>query len=1212
MSAFLEILRFEARYQLRNPVFPITAVLFFLLSFGAIATDSVVIGGSIGSIHRNAPFVITQILLVMSVIGVFATTAFVASAVQRDYETGASSLFFSLPVSRKAFLFGRFFGSFPVAAATFVGVVGGIMLGSVMPWLEPERVGAFRLAPYLAAVVLFVLPNLFVMACLFFCVATLTRSLFATYGAVAAFFVGYLVSATMLRDVENELLPSLLDPFGVAAFAIQTKYWTVAERNLLLPGFEGRVLANRLLWLAFGVAVLLFTAWRFRFAEPGTSRRARRRARAGAADAGIGAEAEGTSSRTPGAAPGLPFVRPQVGPGTTWRQFLSRTRLEMAAVLRGPVFLVLLLLGVFNVVGGSFSVDEMFGTPVYPVTHLLLQIIDGSFGLFALLILTAYAGELVFRERSLRLAGLTDALPVSESVFWGAKLAALAGIVFVLMAVAMATGIGVQLARGFPHLEPGLYLEGLFLKTASQYLLFAVLALFFQVVTNQKFVGFLLVVVFFISFPILESLHFEHHLYQFATTPDAPYSDMNGFGHFAAPLFWFTLYWAFLAGLMVFVTHLLWVRGSETGLGFRLRIARQRASRAVLAGAGLTGAGFLATGAFIFYNTNILNAYVPNHATTLREAAYEKAYKRFESSPNPRITAVRSDVAIYPRERRVEIRGRYALVNPTGEPLQDVRVTWNPRAAHVEIAIPGATLGERDDALGWRVYRLADPLAPGAGSEMTFEVTFEERGFVNNGSNTRLAWNGTFFDSFDTFPHLGYSKAFELTDPNERRRNGLPPIERLPKIDDEPARRDNALTRESDWLDFETTVSTSADQVALAPGYLQREWTENGRRFFQYKMDAPILGFWAYLSGRWEVQRDRWNDVAIEVYHHPAHAWNVPRMIDAVKKSLTCFTEEFGPYQHRQVRIVEFPRYARFAQSFPNTIPFSESIGFIARLEDEDAVDTVFYVTAHEVAHQWWAHQVIGANVQGASMLAETLSQYSALLVMEREYGPTKMRRFLKYELDGYLRGRGGERIEELPLMLVEDQPYVHYNKGSVVTWALRDLIGEKPLDQALSRFVTAMKYQKPPYTTTLELLSFLQPAIPVGDAPAVEDLLRKITLFENRAVEATSTRRADGKFDVRLKVSSRKLYADGSGAEAPAPLRDRIDVAVFGDREPGGPPEGKVLLLEKRLVDAEDSEFTFVVDEEPRKAGIDPFNILVDRNPENNLTKVTASVTGS
>ncbi|MGD6053416.1 M1 family aminopeptidase, partial [Xanthomonas citri pv. citri] len=128
----------------------------------------------------------------------------------------------------------------------------------------------------------------------------------------------------------------------------------------------------------------------------------------------------------------------------------------------------------------------------------------------------------------------------------------------------------------------------------------------------------------------------------------------------------------------------------------------------------------------------------------------------------------------------------------------------------------------------------------------------------------------------------------------------------------------------------------------------------------------------------------------------PKHEFNVDRMIAATKKSLDYFQANFTPYQHRQVRIIEFPAYARFAQSFANTIPFSESIGFVADLRDPAAVDYVFYVTAHEVAHQWWAHQVIGADAQGSTMLSESLSQYSALMVMEKEYGRAKMRRFLK------------------------------------------------------------------------------------------------------------------------------------------------------------------------------------------------------------------------
>ena len=256
------------------------------------------------------------------------------------------------------------------------------------------------------------------------------------------------------------------------------------------------------------------------------------------------------------------------------------------------------------------------------------------------------------------------------------------------------------------------------------------------------------------------------------------------------------------------------------------------------------------------------------------------------------------------------------------------------------------------------------------------------------------------------------------------------------------ALRRHGIAREGDEVELQGDQQVGADDQ-------HEERSEGGRRHFRYEMDAPILNFWSILSARYTVARDEWRPkdggepVAIEIYHHDVHAYNVDKMIAAIKASLDCFTVEFSPYQHRQVRILEFPQYASFAQSFPNTIPYSESIGFIADASAEEDIDYVFYVTAHEVAHQWWAHQVIGADVQGSTMMSESLAQYSALMIMERAYGRDKMKKFLAYELRSYLRGRSGETKKELPISLAEDQPYIHYNKGSLVFYALREYLGE-------------------------------------------------------------------------------------------------------------------------------------------------------------------------
>ncbi|MCY4030177.1 MAG: ABC transporter permease subunit [Acidobacteria bacterium] len=1219
-----EIFRFELRYQLRQPVFLLAAAFFFLSAFLAVTTDAVVIGGAIGNVDRNAPFVIVQLLLVMSLMGVFVTTAFVASPVLRDRETGTHELFFSSPIRKRDYLVGRFAGAMAVALAVFVPVALGVLLGSLMPWLEPERVGPFRLGPYLQGLLVFVVPNVLFTGSVQFALATVTRSLVATYASVVGMFVAYGIAGSLLSDIENESLAAMLDPFGGGAFGIATRYWTVAERNTMLLPVDGALLANRLVVLGLGALVLAAAYRRFSFTvverQPGRRwwqwwRRGRDERSAEPVDPGAprGGEGGASSAETlvapaSTAVPALPGAPGRVTLRFSGlRQLARQTRLEVTGVVRSMAFLVILAFGVLNMIGNSSMVDRLFGTPVYPVTHLMISILQGGV-LFVLIIVTFYSGELVWRERTARVHELFDALPMPNWALWGAKLIALALVVAALMLVSMLTGMGIQAGRGYYDFEVGLYLRGLLLVGGFPFLFAAVAALFLQVAANNRYLGYLLMILYFISGPVLAAWDFDHRLYQFGGVPGAPYSDMNGFGHFVQPLVWFRVYWTLGAGLLAVVIHLLWVRGVAAGLRDRLRIARQRFTPVVRATAGAFALGFVATGGYIFYNTNVLNEYVPGDLREERLARYERQYKQYEALPQPKITALYAEVDIYPERRAVDIRGRYTLRNPDDSPVNALHLTINPVLIVRSIDAPGLRLELDDDTLGYRIYDLDAPLAPGASMELAFEVAVENPGFVNSGSNTSVVANGTFFNNFAYLPRIGYARGAELVDPNDRRRLGLAPIQRMPSIDDAAARRNHYITPESDWIDFETVVSTSADQIALAPGYLQREWTEGGRRYFHYEMDAPILGLVAWLSADWEVARDRWNDVAIEIYHHPAHTYNVERMIDAVKKSLDYLTSQFSPYQHRQIRIVEFPRYARFAQSLPNTIPFSESIGFIARLDedDEEAIDYPFYVTAHEVAHQWWAHQVVGGRVQGATVLSETMSQYAALMIMEREYGREQMRRFLKYELDAYLSQRGGELIEELPLLRVENQGYIHYRKGSLVMYALRDYVGEEVLNAALRRYVEAVGFQEPPYTYSREFLSFVREAVPPELEYVIEDLFETITLYDNRLVDATYEPAPGGGYAVRLEVEAKKYRADGQGVETEIPVDDWIDVAVFGEREPGASPEGKLLALEKRKIDAGEAVLELVVDEEPRRAGIDPFTKLIDRNPDNNVAGVS------
>ncbi|MFM8766808.1 MAG: M1 family aminopeptidase, partial [Rubrivivax sp.] len=333
---------------------------------------------------------------------------------------------------------------------------------------------------------------------------------------------------------------------------------------------------------------------------------------------------------------------------------------------------------------------------------------------------------------------------------------------------------------------------------------------------------------------------------------------------------------------------------------------------------------------------------------------------------------------------------------------------------------------------------------------------------------TRIVDNGTFLNNGEITPAIGISREVFLVDRAKRRKHGLPADLRPPTLEDESGRSRQALRHDSDWVTADITVTTDADQTPVAPGYVVSDTTQGGRRTVRFKPDAPLNHFFSIQSARYTIARDKLGPTELAVYHHPGHEYNVTRMLEAMKVSLQVFSGAFSPYPFRQARILEFPSYADFAQSFANTIPYSENLGFLSRMAEPDKIDIVTYVTAHEIAHQWWGHQVVSSQQQGGTFIIESLSQYSALLVMEKLYGAEHMRKFLKYELDRYLRSRGGEVLEELPLARVENQAYIHYQKGALAMWWLKEVVGAAAVNRALAAFVQEFAFKPAPYPNSL------------------------------------------------------------------------------------------------------------------------------------------------
>ena len=1187
----IPVIAFELKYRLRQPSTYVFFALLFVLAFSDMTTDVVQLGGGAGLVKINAPVVLATIVAILTLLSTLISTALIGTAIYRDFESGTHELFFTTRLTKRDYLLGRFIGSYLVTVLVYSGMIWGLMLGTFMPWIDHDKLLPFALASYLQPLLLLILPDLFFLSAIFFVTGALTRNLMIVYTVGIVLFVGYLTALGLVRDIENLPLASLLDPFGFTALRYATRYWTISEQNTRQLTWAGYLLWNRLIWLGVGSAVFAAGYQAFRFdARPLAIFRRK-------------ADMPAQAARVEPIA--APAVRLRYGAGALWAQYVSMTRFQYVSLVRSIGFVIITLVGLGSLVSSLLFIDSMFGTAVWPVTRIVSQTVGGGFSFFFLILLTVYAGDLVWKERFQKLDQIYDAAPTSTALSYLSKLTALLLAQALLVLVLILAGILYQVFNGYTRIELGLYLTYLYGTVYPPFALYTVLAFFIHTVVNQKFLGHALIVItFIVSSIVLPKLGFEHNLYIFAGMPTLTYSDMNGYGPFVAPIFWFTLYWSLFAVVLGVATTLLWVRGTQDDWKTRWQSARPRLTPAIGLTAGIAFAAFAAVGVFIYDNTNIQNEYITAKAQKKLQAKYEREYKKYENLPQPRITDIQVEADLYPERRQFDLRGGYVLVNKTGQPISDVHIMEDHRMTIKQMEFsPAATRIHADIQQGYYIYHLAQPLLPGQTLKLAYDVAYLKTGFPNGTPNTDIAENGTFINSLYC-PAIGYQPDGELSDNTDRKEQHLGPKRRMPSIDDLAARKNTYVGNDSDWVTFDATVSTDPDQIAIAPGYLQKEWTQAGRRYFHYKMDAKILNFYSFLSARYLVKRDHWNNVAIEIYYQPGHEYNLDRMDDSVKKTLTYDSANYAPYQFRQARILEFPCYQDFAQSFPNTIPYSEGIGFIARIKKPTDLDYPFYVTAHEISHQWWAHQVIGANCQGATMLSESFAEYSALMVMMHEYGAEHMKKFLRYDLDRYLRGRTVEREGEQPLELNENQAYIHYNKGSLVMYALQDQFGEDKIDKVLSDFDHAYAFQNPPYVTSLEFVNRLRQSLPPSAQQTITDQIEKITLYDNRVKTATYTKNGRHDFTVHLVVEAKKTYSDPQGRETPAPINDWIDIGVFGK-----PDEiddlGKPLSVQKVRITQPETTFDIHVEKKPRKAGIDPYNKLIDRTPDDNVKTV-------
>jgi hypothetical protein len=678
---------------------------------------------------------------------------------------------------------------------------------------------------------------------------------------------------------------------------------------------------------------------------------------------------------------------------------------------------------------------------------------------------------------------------------------------------------------------------------------------------------------------------------------------MNGLGPFVEGLVWFKLYWAGWALLFAVLASLFWVRGRAHGMKERLVLARQRFAGPVLGVSAMAILLIVSLGGFVFYNTNVLNDNRSPEEFIAERVAYETRYKQYKDAPEPALVSARMNVELHPSDRAAEVKGTYRFVNNTSRSIYTLHVLTSVEARTETLAFDRATTLAMDDSvMRYRIYSLDRPLVPGDTIVMTFGVAHRPRGFRNAGAATSVTANGAYINA-GWVPSFGYNPNRELMDEGLRRKHGLPPREILPQAGDVET-KDGA--QRIQLVDAETIIGTDTNQVAVTPGTLVREWTENGRRYFHYRTEAPIRYSGAVLSAEYAVTAGTWNGLPLRLYHHPGHDINVERMMRSMQASLSYFSQQFGPYQFRELRIVEFPRYTSNATAHPHTIAFSEGGAFLTRV-DSGEVDRTFFVVAHETAHQWWGGQVIPAQARGAAMVSETLAQYSAMMVLETTYGMSMARDFYDYNMIEYFRGRTVFTNREVPLLDVYQHPYLHYFKGGVVMYTLRERLGADVVNGALRRFRDKYAGTEAPPATSRALYDELRAVTPDTLKPFVSDLFEHITIWGVRTDSARAEKVGDG-YRVTMYVDAFKARADSIGKQTMIEMNDLVEVGVYAGAPVGRTPGTPLYLRQHRLRTGKQT-IVVAVPSMPTRAGVDPLRKFIEKEKDYNVVEIPGTV---
>jgi len=1210
----LSLLKFEWQFHSRQLVFYIA--LLACISMGVILMSSQSVDSDIlitGPYHL-ARMIATLAFLILP----FLVCAFAGNAIVRDHNAGITELVFSTKLSKGHYLLSRWLGLVLITSLLFltagVGLFIGIALIDDLQFSMIKTINAI-LWPLLILGV----PGIILLASILFAVGLFSHKNIAIYITAIIFFFVYqillvntgsvLMANPASASANLQFIFSLVDPFGSTAFFEQVKLWSPAEKNSQFFQLSGMLLVNRLIVLGIAMIIFIGCYQKFSFQIDQAAKKQRTRHK------------ETECSNSLEAIRHYKSVEPQSGLFASWQAFFSQWKFEYLAAVKTRSFLAVLLFWlvilVSEIISGFSPGGSLMPTPYAGTMEALWRFQYDMLPRFMSFFVLFFTAETSWREQAYNADSFIHASPVGNSSLFFAKWLALLLIPFTLITSTIIVSASLQLLYG-GIIEWPVYLS-LYYYCGLPMVCVATLCLFIHNISYNKVIGMassLLVVIFAIS-PVGDYIGLEHPMFSFSSHPPLLYSDLIGFSATADAFSGLMKFWLSLSLVMLLLGYGLYRRGAMVSLAKRISFIRMQWG--YLGISSFVIATMLSSffGYQVHVQINEVAHYQSSDNAMNWRVGYERKYQQYQDLLSPKVSAISTKMALYPAERRFEMQAQYTLNNPHQEVINEILVSTNTRVDYSKVEIAGASLKNYDAKYGQYLFQLNEPMLPDANLTMTFTAAQQQNGYLGLVADNLIVPGFSYVRAIRYMPLFGFNRHNLLRSPSLRKQVGLAELPSELSLEQAIAKQQGDFSKEYDWVNFETVISTTSDEVAVAQGELIAQWQKNDRNFYHYKTNGTtkvsndgdkIRNALAYLSGRYQVASNIVDGVNLAVYYHKNHSQNVEHTLAAMSDTMQYANQHFGRYPAKDLRLLEVPRILGLTgYALPQVMLISEHGGFRDELAAQPTADAsfdqVYRRTAHEVAHQWWGHGLNGADQEGGSVLVETLAKYTELMLLEQKYGKEYVRRVLQHEHQRYFNGRARSTDNELPLYRA-DANHLIYSKGAITMYALKEALGEQVINKALRLLIENHSYPKPP-ATTLDLISALQAFAQTQHLPLVNRWFKQVVLDDLSIVSASYLPLSDNLYQVDVCLKSKAKSLDALGNASLITGNASIWFGVLTDHPDELITKGNdraVLKLEQVNIGIENHCLRWTVNEQPSYVAIDPFYQVLDPERDNNV----------